>query len=346
MVPEEKKLILIRLDANHEKGMGHLFRMLTLANQFRKENIECIFIVRDNAVSAKILQKHPFRFLFYPEVYPENSIIEEYFKRHTKPDLWIFDILATEKTWILQVQKKGIPVICFDDVKGGPLAADLVINAIAGCWYEIPDSLQVVNGPQYAIIDPGIADISKKKLPIEGAIKVGVTLGGSDTHGATVQIAQALSEVPGIDVTFFLGPHFLHNEELNLLLSKTSYHYVVKRAVPDLNKELVVMDTVICSGGQTLFELCAMGMPVLALATESHEEKTISYFTQQQACIDIGSVKKPIDVIKIREFFLVLREGSEEVVTLQVNTQNLVDGKGIYRIIRECRNIMMLKNNR
>ncbi|MCD6225415.1 MAG: hypothetical protein J7K32_07870 [Deltaproteobacteria bacterium] len=266
----------------------------------------------------------------------EEEIVDEYFLKHPKPGLWIFDILTTESEWVLRVKKNDVPVVCFDDLKGGVLAADLVINAIAGCWNEAPAGPQVLSGPQYAVINSGILGFKKKKSLSEGAIKVGVTLGGSDTHGATIRIAQALSEITDIDVTFFIGPHFLHDEELNNALPKLSLQHSVKKFVQNIHKELSEMDVVICGGGQTLFELCAMGMPALALANEPHEEKTISYFYRHGACANIGSVYRTIDSGKIRQFFKKLRSEPEEVHRMKINAQKLVDGMGTSRCYSEC----------
>lgn len=337
MVAEKKKLIVFRLDATHERGMGHLYRMKTLADKFRKNGLNCLFLLRSNEIAAGILNEAPYNHLFYPQDYSEEEIIDKYFLKHPKPNLWIFDILTTESEWVLRVKKNDVPVVCFDDLKGGVLTADLIINAIAGCWNEGPSGSQVLSGPQYAVINSGILGLKKKKELSEGAaIKVGVTLGGSDTYGSTIRIAQALSEIADIDVTFFLGPHFLHNEELNKLLPQLSFQYSVKKAAQDIHKELSGMDAVICGGGQTLFELCAMGMPVLALANESHEEKTISYFYRHGACVNIGSVHRTIDAGKIRQFFKKLRSKSDEVHRMQNNAQDLIDGIGTSRCYSEC----------
>jgi len=332
----KKKIIVFRLDANHERGMGHLYRMKTLADQFRKDNFDCLFLLRSNAIAANILNKTPYNYLLYQQDYSEEEIIDKYFGKHPKPDLWIFDILTTDSEWVLHVKKHDVPVVCFDDLQGGLLAADLVINAIAGCWNEGPAGSQVLSGPQYAIIDYRILGLKKKEDLSESRIKVGVTLGGSDTHGATIRIAQVLSEIADIDATFFLGPHFLHNEELNKLLPQLSFQYSVRKAVQDLHKELSEMDAVICGGGQTLFELCATGMPVLALANEAHEEKTISYFSRHGACLNIGSVHKAIDTGRIRRFIKKLRSKSEEVNRMQNNAQDLIDGMGTSRCFNEC----------
>jgi len=295
-----------------------------------------LFLLRFNEIAANVLSKTLYKYLFYPQNYSEEKIIDNYFLEHPKPDLWIFDILTTEREWVLRVKKNDVPVVCFDDLKGGLFDADLVINAIADCWNKKTSRSHVLSGSKYSIINSHILGLRRERDLSEGTIKVGVTFGGSDTHGATIKIAQILSQIADLDVAFFLGPHFLHDKELNKLLPQLPFPYLVKKAVENLHGELVEMDVVICGGGQTLFELCAMSIPVLALANEVHEEKTISYFSRHGACIAIGSIYKAIDTRKIHQFFKRLRSEPEEVRRMKTNMQKLVDGKGTSRCYNEC----------
>ena len=55
------------------------------------------------------------------------------------------------------------------------------------------------------------------------------------------------------------------------------------------------MDIIICGGGQTLFEMCALGLPTLALANELHEEQTIDFISKRNSCINLGSVHHNIN---------------------------------------------------
>ena len=47
---------------------------------------------------------------------------------------------------------------------------------------------------------------------------------------------------------------------------------------------------VICGGGVSLFEVCAMGLPALSIANEDQEKKTIDFFEQHNATINLCSV--------------------------------------------------------
>lgn len=85
-----------------------------------------------------------------------------------------------------------------------------------------------------------------------------------------------------------------------------------------------------------MFELCSMGMPVMALANEVHEEKTIRYFERNGACIDIGSVHKELDDEKMCKFIDEIKYDLDKLNRLAVNAVQLVDGKGTKRCYSAC----------
>jgi spore coat polysaccharide biosynthesis predicted glycosyltransferase SpsG len=256
--------------------------------------------------------------------------------------------MSTKVEWVTQVKRRGSAVVCFDDLKGGLEAADLVINAIAGCWEgeERPNSsgARVLNGPGYAIIDPEILKFRRRDKTSRGSIRIAVTMGGSDTHGATVQIAKLLSEVKEeLEATFFLGPHFMHERELQEVLSKLSFPTITVKALPRLHQELIESDMVICGGGQTLFELCATGMCTAAIANEVHEEKTIAYFSKHGASIDLGSIHGHVDAARLAETVAEVRSNNRIIRDIRNNARRLIDGQGLYRCTRECLKMMGLE---
>ena len=117
-------------------------------------------------------------------------------------------------------------------------------------------------------------------------------MGGSDTYGSTVVIAEALKTVSDHIkiIHFFLGPSFQHQDELKEILVGINYDYQLHCCPSCLHEELDKMDVVICGGGMTLFEAAAMGLPMLAFANEYHEEDNIDYLIQAGGCRTLGCI--------------------------------------------------------
>lgn len=291
-----KRLVYIRLDANHQMGLGHLFRMLMLNDCLRSKGGSSLFLIRENPVSERILSEKGIRYSAFPGNAGELEIIDDTLNdSEFYPHYWIFDILNTEIMWIRAVKEKGIKVITFDDEKGGLAEADLVINPIVHLWGNYTPELakaKLLEGIEYAVMNPRVFKLRKERTISQNThVSIGITMGGSDTYGITALLVKVLNKLNkgNISITAFAGPHFEHMEELDKEVKNVCCRIEVKRSVQDLHANLDQMDVVICGGGITLFEVMAMGLPSLAFANEPHEELTIRYFQSQGACGSIGS---------------------------------------------------------
>jgi spore coat polysaccharide biosynthesis predicted glycosyltransferase SpsG len=294
-----KKLILIRVDANHKRGMGHLFRMLTLADVFVSMDAEIVFAIREDEITEKILDEKSIPYAVFPERTSELEIIQDILKKTKNfPNIWIYDILNTEISWIRSIKEKDIKVVAFDDERGGIEEADVVINPIVHSWGNYNPSLtraRLLEGVEYAVLNPRVFEQRKERIiRSDSPFSIGITMGGSDTYGVTVSMIEALNviNIGANRITVFTGPHFEHMPELEKVVEKFRHRVEIKNMVKNIHEELNTMNVVICGGGITLFEVSAMGLPPLAFANEPHEELTIRYFQSLGACGSIGSRTK------------------------------------------------------
>ena len=153
-------------------------------------------------------------------------------------------------------------------------------------------NVPLLEGTAYAILQPSVFNLRKERvIGDEEFLKVGITMGGSDTYGSTLVILKSVLDIlDSYKFHVFTGPHFLHQKDLDAIMDSIHLDISVKHAVPDLHLELDHMDVVICGGGITMYEACAMGLPVLPFANEDHEEKNIDFFLSVNACLPIGSI--------------------------------------------------------
>ena len=335
--------VIIRLDAGHKKGFGHLFRMLILKKALDHRHVTCRFAVKANAVTENLLAQRNVPYLSFDPDLDEEKIVDEVLSLSKNAGLWLFDLLGTEPGWITAVKNFDIPVVSLDDLGAGPQKADLVINPIFGCWKKVRDRFKnfnnVKNGPEYAILDPELSGLSPPPQP-GNTIKVGISMGGSDTYGASVALAEALTPLKDkkFQIHFFLGPHFLHHKKFERAMQGFGVSYRIHKAVPDLPRELTQMNAVICSGGQTLFEMLAIGMPVLALANEDHEENTIDHF-KKKACIKLGSIHRQINKNRLLHTLEGLKTDYPSFVKMGKNAKKLLSFKGTDKCIKEIRSM-------
>jgi UDP-2,4-diacetamido-2,4,6-trideoxy-beta-L-altropyranose hydrolase len=331
--------IIIRVEADHKIGMGHLFRMLALASFLKTKAFDILFVTRTDQIVREILERHGIEFLAYEHSIDEPGVIER--TVHTQqefrpPALWIFDTFGTGKEWYTSLHRLRVPVLSFDDTGSGAGEADIVINAIAGLWSNSKNAVprNRFTGLDYMILTPDILRYRKvREIKGNPKLKLGVGLGGSDTYNNTVKIADSLKyvDIAPAMVYFFLGPHFTAEEKLNEYLKEFPFPFKVEKNIPDLTAAFDNMDAVICGGGITLFEVCALGLPALPLANEPHETQTITYFEERGACIPIGSTSSGRE--ELEEHINSALNDPERLNAAAANGRTLVDGKGIYRVL-------------
>jgi len=339
------KTILIRLDANHEKGMGHLYRMMSLAKMLTAESIQVFFIVKQNQITQQVLKKNKYRFIDFEPESDEEIIVEEALSQCSeKPSLWIYDVLDTQAHWYRPLQEKQIPAVSFDDTAAGIIHAHMVFNPIAACWGGRVKSQyrHVFNGPGYMILQKSLLPYRKmRKIQNSNRLKIGISLGGSDTHGYTIKAADALHtlELKGNQsLHFFLGPHFRHEAELNRILPAFKIKVFVNKSIDNLFEKLDQMDVVICNGGITLYEVCAMGLPALGIANEPHEAKTLEFFQQNGAAILLANETAETSLIREK-----LYENLFDISHLNGiagNGYRLVDGNGLERVYEKISSLL------
>jgi spore coat polysaccharide biosynthesis predicted glycosyltransferase SpsG len=98
-----------------------------------------------------------------------------------------------------------------------------------------------------------------------------VTMGGADTYGVTIKVAQWLRN-NAMHATIVTGPAFQHQDELDTILKgKTEGSLTHRGSVASLAQEMASHDIAITGGGVTPFEACAGGLPCIVIANEDFE---------------------------------------------------------------------------
>jgi spore coat polysaccharide biosynthesis predicted glycosyltransferase SpsG len=253
----------ICVEASHQRGMGHLFRVLNLCEELRNRNIPFMIFTNHEDSSMSILEQRglPFEVV---TLGPENNDWQQSLIRKHGIALWIDDRLDTVLDHAGQVKSCGIPLVTFDDRGSGANLADLNVAALS---FDEAESLQgerVLRGPGYLVLNQEIAGYKRLRTTQNSIV---VSMGGSDTYGVTIKVIKLLQSA-GQVATVIIGPAFLHEKELEDVLSAG---FLLKRSVPSLVEEFSHHDLAITGGGITPFEANAAGLPCVIIANEDFE---------------------------------------------------------------------------
>lgn len=304
-------MFAICIEASHQKGMGHFFRMLNFAKYLEQKKQNFIFLINENEKTKEILISNGYQYeivnLLDLDSYWETALIKKYDLKY-----WINDRLDTNEKHIKNIQKNSIKVINFDDLGSGAKYSD--IN-ICGLFFN-QDNLQgkkVFKGVDYLILNPEIDLYKKQRKSLNHIL---VTLGGSDTYGVTIKVLKLLKKY-NIKATIHIGPSFEHKEELEKELTDD---YDVINFIPSLIEEFSKYDLAITGGGITPFEANASGLPCMIIANETFEVPNGEFLSSLGSSLYLG-FHENIEESKFKDIEKLNLENMSQNGLLKLNTK-------------------------
>ncbi|MGO7373660.1 glycosyl transferase [Rhizobium ruizarguesonis] len=288
------------IESSHARGMGHLFRSLTLATELRSRGHSVLFLANDHPNSLRIIRERGFDVALYDLTAVtgwENGFIEP----DASSSVWINDRLNTQRSHSEAIKRLGAKLVTFDDRGDGAELADMNICALLFEKTEGLKGKDVRLGVEYMILNPEIAAFRRLRQSLASVL---VTLGGADTYGVTVRVAKWLSSKP-FPITIVTGPSFQHMAELEEVVATAAPgRFKLLNQVPSLAAEMHGHDLAITGGGVTPFEACAAGLPCVVIANEPFEvpvgraleDLGAAFFAGHHSAFDLGILETPIPI--------------------------------------------------
>jgi len=260
--------------------MGHLFRALNIAEYLRQQHTACAVFLNCDSRACSVLSS---RQVHYETVdladYQsdwESKLIAKYDVR-----VWINDRLDTDTRHTRNVIKNNIALVTFDDRGSGAAQADINVAALLFTNRTQIKGARVLTGVEYLIVNK---EIDKYKRVRKNCDNIIVTLGGSDTYGVTVRLAEILKDL-GHKAVFHTGPSFEHDKQLRDVLGDQGE---IVSNVPSLVKLFHEYDLAVTGGGVTPFEANAAGLPCLTVSCETHEADACRFLDKLGTSIYLG----------------------------------------------------------
>ncbi|MEW6263539.1 MAG: hypothetical protein AB1641_10740 [Thermodesulfobacteriota bacterium] len=208
-----------------------------------------------------------------------------------------------------QAGRPDLWTIVLDDV-GRPFPwADVIVNSgILARPDPYPPGARLLLGPEYLILPESYDPVSWDRSTRRDSPTVMITFGGSDPTGLTLKVIRAISKRkwPGVSFKVILGPGFGPGRDVRDLVDKTTADIEVIENPPELLPWFLQADLVFCAGGRTLYELHALGVPVLAIASIGHEVEGVRAF-KDRGLIEAG-LEQWNEEVFLREWSYMLKK--------------------------------------
>lgn len=253
------------IESSHARGMGHLYRSLTLADVLVRMGEDVHFLINAHEPSLRILESRGYAHATV-DLAPEAGGWETEAVQRLRASAWINDRLDTTAAHVERVKATGLPVVTFDDRGSGAAQSDLNVAALVFDPEEVArlQGVRVLTGVDHLVLNPAIARFRRARAQLGSVL---VTLGGADTYGVTVKVVRLLQDQPW-QVTVVLGPAFVHHEALAEVMPG---HFKLRHGVASMAEEMARHDLAVTGGGMTPFEANAAGLPCLVVANEPFE---------------------------------------------------------------------------
>ena len=325
------KSILIRCDGDENIGLGHVYRMLALAEVLRTQYSSAIrFVVIGGESAISLIREHHFNLDIIHPGNDEQFGINRLIIKH-KPAALIFDI-RTEipgiavRNW----RKSGISCVVYDDSSERRLEASLVILPPVPqlrdlSWDGFKGTLLV--GFKYTLLRSQFKELGpKKKLSIP---RIFISMGASDPFGLIFLVIDALSLLEfEFHADFLIGRAFQKNEMLSKILHKVTFKMQLHTNIKNVANLMAQTDFGVVAFGMIAYELGSLRIPAVHIGLTPDHVKSASIFEEKGLALNLGIYTQltGVDVAKGIE-----RGIKELVITSQIDDDTL-DNLGSERV--------------
>lgn len=371
-------MFIIRADGNAKIGAGHLMRCMTIAEALRgllcrdaegKAEDEIVFVCAD-VDSARLVEEHGFAakvlhtdYRMMEQELPEweklyKELVQETDQSggiYKKPYVILMDSYYVTDSYLMQLKKcmAGFSLIMMDDMQEHAYPADAVVNYNVSADREVYHKLYATGQSNTALyLGNRYVPIRRQffNRPYQVAEKVKsvlITTGGGDVDNIAGRILKALLEAEEVEKNGTLMEKLNYNlilgrfypklqEMLELAAENPCIH--IHYDVQDMAALMQECDLAITAGGSTIYELAAVGIPLICFSYAKNQELLTEYIGREKIAGFAGAYHKAPDAVitEIKRLFVEFCGDAGKRNACYSNERRLVDGLGAERLAQEA----------
>ncbi len=295
-------MIWIRADANKNIGTGHVMRCLSVAAALRELKEEVCFILADENATGLLTEKgFSYKVLGTSYDNMEGELLQlcKWLKEE-KPRLLLIDSYFVTKAYLEQVGRY-VKTAYIDDVNAFSYPVDVLINyniygdmlPYGEQWEDkwqaegepeksgAPKNMKFLLGTAYAPLRQEFCDVEYEIR--KEARHVLITTGGGDFYNLAGRILEEALRHGEAEKLHYHVVSGVFNRHFNFLkeLEKKHDNIHIHQNVAKMSELMQACDVAIAAGGSTLYELCAVGLPILCFSFAQNQEMAVQTFVQK-----------------------------------------------------------------
>jgi len=268
--------VLFVTEAARSTGFGHIYRCIALSEAFKENGINSQFLIFSEAKTKRIFSKEGFIFLNWQKDKKLLEIIKRF-------EIVVLDSYLAGGTLRRKICKFAKLPVFIDDYKTFHYQRGIVLDWTINAEKEQPaynKKMIFLLGAKFACLRKDFWGVRLKntRSSLESIL---IAFGGSDLKGLTSKILAVVSHnFPQLHKKVIIGPLFGDIPEIK----KAADSNTELLFFPDerkLIKAIAGSDAAICAGGQTLYELSRMGLPVISVLANPDQTRDIKCFLKK-----------------------------------------------------------------
>ncbi|MBO4808926.1 MAG: UDP-2,4-diacetamido-2,4,6-trideoxy-beta-L-altropyranose hydrolase [Lachnospiraceae bacterium] len=284
-------MIVFRADGSNKIGVGHLMRCMTIADAFPDK--ERVLFVTCSEDSVPILNARGYRAVVLKTYegkdaadVPIDKELKEFAEvlKENKPSFIMVDSYRATDSYLAELGK-----ICtvgyIDDAGDHKYPVKLLLNYNAFASYDKLDELyetdtMVLVGPDYV---PIRKEFKKAKFEIRDEVKnVLVLTGGGDPYNLASKFIAKFGSKDSDGVTYHSVCGFYADEEELKKAAAGFKNIKLYKNVKNIWNLMASCDIAISAGGTTIYELMALGIPVVGYTFADNQHPLMNYIIRKK----------------------------------------------------------------
>ncbi|MBL7892778.1 MAG: UDP-2,4-diacetamido-2,4,6-trideoxy-beta-L-altropyranose hydrolase [Bacteroidia bacterium] len=338
-----KPQIFFRADGSPTLGLGHLMRCYSLF-EIISDQFKCSLITK-TIPEVLAFQFNQLNTIKITESIDEDEEIKQFSSIMRKDDIVVLDGYQFTTSYQKKLKKLEVKVICIDDIHAFHFCADAVINHAPGIKptsYSIEPYTKLFLGLEYAILRKDFyIGVKSREINIFNTFLI--SMGGADVENNSLKIArQLIMAIPNAKINIIVGAANMHIETINTFIKNNGLFKQISISVNLSANEIINMIEVshlmICPASTTLYEACAIGIPVISGKTADNQTDILTGFDNAAAILNIGDFNA-ISEVELYNLFLNIESMKPLFQQHYSNQKKLINKRAPEQILNIFRSI-------
>ncbi len=338
-------IIVVRADACHVVGSGHVMRCLALAQAWRFfKHGQVIFFgnITDKGIKARI-QREGFTLIKASRPYPNPADADAMGKllaaQDTKLEHWcVVDGYHFKKDYIRLLRRQGWKVLRFDDYHHlEQYEADIILNQNLDAekinYKSAPWTLLLLGG-HFAQLRQEFLAYSPNYDQPQTAHRILLTFGGSDPSGLTSRAMNAIAALDcrDLEIKVVIGQTNKETDLITKSASQMPFPCEICQAVDDMAPLFSWADLALGTAGSTCWEMAYFGIPMILIIAAENQKLVAAGLARRGAAINLGSGQKLRSGVLTKTTQNLIFD-QDKRRSMAETARSLIDGRGALRVV-------------